>query len=214
MIEPEQYFSSEDGLVLLRVRFESPGFWEILGSLNPLEQIRKYINERHERKKDRDYRNAMEKQRLAFQNAKMHADIVAQQVEVLRKAGFSKPEIRQLFLRHEHNPLKALGDAAEKIGVIDVKVGPVIDVDAPPAPPAQGLGQAMRASGNSRPADRRNSPASQDRAGFARELISALHSSHELTCPTIRNLVWQPPVTQLSNCSPTGREEKRQLAAE
>ena len=32
---------------------ESPGFWEFLGSLNPLEVIRRYLNDRHERAKDR-----------------------------------------------------------------------------------------------------------------------------------------------------------------
>jgi hypothetical protein len=58
-----------DPLVVSRVVFESPGFWEFLGNLNPLEVLRNYLNDRHEREKDREYRSAAERERLAIANA-------------------------------------------------------------------------------------------------------------------------------------------------
>ncbi len=47
-------------LVLERVRIESPGFWEFVASLNPLQQIREYLNDRHRRRQDRGFREASE----------------------------------------------------------------------------------------------------------------------------------------------------------
>src|SRR5580700_4283093 len=44
---------TSERLVLDAVEIASPGFWEFLGSLNPLEVIRKYLSDRHERRKDR-----------------------------------------------------------------------------------------------------------------------------------------------------------------
>lgn len=35
----------EHRLVIQRVRIESPGFWEVLASFNPLQQIREYLND-------------------------------------------------------------------------------------------------------------------------------------------------------------------------
>ncbi len=51
-------------LVLASVDIASPGAWEFLAAMNPLETIRKYLNDRHERIKDREYRNAAERRRL------------------------------------------------------------------------------------------------------------------------------------------------------
>ena len=62
-----------DRLVLAAVRLNSPGFWEFLGALNPLEVIRKYLNDRHERRQDRNYRESAEKRRLALENLKMRS---------------------------------------------------------------------------------------------------------------------------------------------
>jgi hypothetical protein len=55
-------------LVLEHVRIESPGFWEVVASLNPLQQIREYLNDRHRRRQDRDFREAAERERLLLEN--------------------------------------------------------------------------------------------------------------------------------------------------
>jgi hypothetical protein len=47
-------------LVLEHVRIESPGFWEFVASLNPLQQIREYLNDRHRRRQDGEFRDASE----------------------------------------------------------------------------------------------------------------------------------------------------------
>lgn len=48
----------EHRLVVKRVRIESPGLWEFAASLNPLQQIREYLNDRHQRRQDREFREA------------------------------------------------------------------------------------------------------------------------------------------------------------
>lgn len=42
-----------EALVISKINFNSPGFWEMIGALNPLIQIREYLNDRHKRKKDK-----------------------------------------------------------------------------------------------------------------------------------------------------------------
>src|SRR5262245_18925074 len=51
-------------LVLVAVRLSSPGFWDFLGTLNPFEVMRQYLNDRHERRKDREWRESGERRRL------------------------------------------------------------------------------------------------------------------------------------------------------
>ncbi len=56
-------------ILVSKVVFRSPGFWEFVGALNPLEVLRQYLNDRHERKKDNEYRSAAERDSLAIENA-------------------------------------------------------------------------------------------------------------------------------------------------
>lgn len=69
-------FEPELPLVVSRVVLRSPGFWEFLGALNPLEVTRKYLNDRHERRKDHDYRSVAEADRLALENALLGLDVL------------------------------------------------------------------------------------------------------------------------------------------
>src|SRR5580704_6692033 len=46
----------EDRLVLSSVSLNSPGAWSFLGNFISLETIRKYLQNRHERRKDTNYR--------------------------------------------------------------------------------------------------------------------------------------------------------------
>jgi len=106
----------ELALVVTRIEVGSPGFWEVLGSLNPLEQLRKYLNDRHERRKDREYRESAEAQRLNLDNQLIQAQVFEAQdkavmgrVAVLRNLGFSDEEIRQLVWSAVGPELSALG---------------------------------------------------------------------------------------------------------
>lgn len=59
----------KDLLELSRISIRSPGWIELIGSLNPLHQIREYLKDRHERAKDRAWRSDAEKERALLENA-------------------------------------------------------------------------------------------------------------------------------------------------
>ena len=49
--EVASFVPRTEQLILSAVSLTSPGFWEFLGTLNPLDVLRKYLNDRHERRK-------------------------------------------------------------------------------------------------------------------------------------------------------------------
>ena len=103
-------------LTLERVRIESPGYWEFLGALNPLEQIRQYLNDRHKRRQDREYRELLERQRMELENEQIQQQIeqgslsiAREYVEFLREMGYDAEEIRELVWQRLGPPLTRLG---------------------------------------------------------------------------------------------------------
>jgi len=103
-------------LTLERVRIESPGFWEFLASLNPLQQIREYLNDRHRRRQDREFREASEKERLELENelirrqiAERDNAILRERIAILREAGCSDADIDRLIWVSLGAPLSRLG---------------------------------------------------------------------------------------------------------
>jgi hypothetical protein len=87
--------ATSDPLVVSRVELSSPGFWEFFGSLNPLEVLRKYLNDRHERRKDDEYRSDAERQRLELENERIAIDNA---VRAIKAVG------RLYNLEREHGP--------------------------------------------------------------------------------------------------------------
>ena len=57
----------------------------MLGSVNPLVQIREYLKERHERRKDRTYREPAEADRLRLENEVLQQTIRAADLRDLRE---------------------------------------------------------------------------------------------------------------------------------
>lgn len=55
-------------LIIREVHLSSPGFWSFLGALNPLEVLRNLLNDQHERRKDRKYREQAEARKLELEN--------------------------------------------------------------------------------------------------------------------------------------------------
>lgn len=96
-------------LILNRVNIQSPGFWEFIGSLNPLEQIRKYINERHERNKDRRYRMRQEEMLQELEIEKYKTQNIKDRIEILKSLGYKPKEIRELVKYFIEEPLERLG---------------------------------------------------------------------------------------------------------
>lgn len=108
-------------LVVNRVVLESPGFWEFIGALNPLEVLRKYLNDRHERRKDREYREGSERRQLEIENALGELEVLRKIAELEREFG---PEaipdgLRLRILAAEvREPLEELSDF-ERRGLIN-----------------------------------------------------------------------------------------------
>lgn len=105
-----------DRLVIARVSIESPGFWEVLGQLNPLQQLREYLNDRHRRRQDREYRELAEQERLTLENQVLERQLLErdnalwrERFELLREMGYSDDELRLLIWKTAGLPLARLG---------------------------------------------------------------------------------------------------------
>ena len=94
--------------ILSKAQFNSPGFWEALGNLNPFKIICDYLQQKHERKKDNDYRNRLEEQRLALENLKLRNELIDQQIKSMKEVGFSDEEIKELLSNYIGDPLEKL----------------------------------------------------------------------------------------------------------
>ena len=98
-----------DRLVLRAVRLESPGWWEVFGKLNPLEVIRKYLKDRHERKKDVEYRNSAEKERLLLENQLRENQVLKERIEMAKAIGATDQDLAPLKNSLLGRPLRRLG---------------------------------------------------------------------------------------------------------
>lgn len=109
-------------LELTAVRFSSPGFWEVLGSLNPLLQIREWVNDSHERRKDRQYRERNEDNRQRIELEQLQIKVVSDKVRLLREVGVPEDEIR-ITVRHLLlYPLIDLTNAKLSSKVVDARI--------------------------------------------------------------------------------------------
>jgi hypothetical protein len=95
-------------LALQRVSLNSPGFWEFFGKLNPLEVIRLGLNDRHERRKDKGYREKHESERMRLENELLQSKVFASQLQVLNELGLTDEEKAVLKNRLLHAPFEAL----------------------------------------------------------------------------------------------------------
>ena len=105
-------------LVLSAVQLSSPGFWEFLGKINPLEVIRLYLNDRHERRKDRVYRESAEERRLRLENLKLENEVIASRVKIAKELGATDRDLAPLLNELVNKPLLALDRHQDK-GVIE-----------------------------------------------------------------------------------------------
>lgn len=97
-----------DRLKSYRAEFHSPGFWDFLGKLNPLETIREYLNDRHERQKDQNYRNKAEQDKLELENIAAKVKLYREAYDVLIARGGKEQDIAILRDQLLIEPLKKL----------------------------------------------------------------------------------------------------------
>lgn len=112
----EELILPENRLVVDKIVIQSPGFWEVIGSLNPLQQIREYLNDRHKRQQDRNWRNETDKRKAELENELLQRQIfesdnkiMRERIEILRELGFGETEIRELIWTNMGEPLRQLG---------------------------------------------------------------------------------------------------------
>ncbi|MGQ0590409.1 MAG: hypothetical protein ACT4N8_12920, partial [Sphingosinicella sp.] len=106
----------KDHLEITRITIQSPGWIELVGSLNPLQQIREYLKDRHERRKDREWRWETEKQRalaeleiLRIQAERERVGAISEFNELLRRMDISPEQRQKILWERVGVPLARLG---------------------------------------------------------------------------------------------------------
>ena len=106
--------SPSDKLIVDKVSIQSPGVWEVLGSWNPLAQLRDYLSERHERKKDNLWRNDLDRQEKWLKNMLLATQLMDQQVDLYKKANVGEEDIRKMILGYGYRSLQSLNSYQDK----------------------------------------------------------------------------------------------------
>ena len=120
--KPQEVVLPEDRLQIKSIAITSPGFWEFLGNINPLEIIRKYLCDRHERKKDIAYRNRQEEERGEHENEKLRTQVVGEQIKLLKELGVPEEKIRKAVFDHVLKPLGSLETVQDKELIRDAEI--------------------------------------------------------------------------------------------
>lgn len=112
-----------DRLLVKSVQLSSPGFWEFIGKLNPLEVFRQYLNDRHERRKDHEYRESAEERRLALENLERENDVLRERIAIARDLGATDRDLAPLLNELVYRPLQALDQHQDRnvIEYVDVE---------------------------------------------------------------------------------------------
>lgn len=112
----------EDRIKLIGVELHSPGFWDFMGKLNPLEVIRQYLNDRHERRKDRDYRETAEARKLELENRRSEIQILRETIQLLRDMGATPQDIALLKDGLIYNSLQGLNSTQDRGLIVDAEI--------------------------------------------------------------------------------------------
>jgi hypothetical protein len=113
-ISPHEFVSLRYRLILRATQLRSPGFLDFLGKLNPLEVMRVFLNDVHERRKDREYREDAERERLQLENAIRRTELAEKQLGLLKAMGITEAELAYLRNRFILQPLRQLGDMQDR----------------------------------------------------------------------------------------------------
>jgi hypothetical protein len=109
-------------LILSSVRLESPGSWKFLGVSDSLEVLRKYLKDRHERRKDRRYREATDEEKRHLENELLRTKVLGEKVKVARELGATEQDLAPLLGPLLYDPLDELAVFQDRGLITDVKV--------------------------------------------------------------------------------------------
>lgn len=111
----------KDRLKLKGVELNSPGFWDFMGTLNPLEVLRQYLNDRHERKKD-EYRSPAEARKLELENELLELKVIKEKVKFLTGLELPPQDIELLKDRLLKRPLQGLNAYQDQRLITDAQI--------------------------------------------------------------------------------------------
>lgn len=109
-----QVVGPDERLVVAQVAIASPGFWEFLGALNPLTFINDYLEGRHERRKDRAYREDAERRRMDLENQLLETRVVQERLQLATALGMNPRDQSDLLSRLAITPLLELDEVAAR----------------------------------------------------------------------------------------------------
>jgi hypothetical protein len=115
--EVASFVPPSEQLVLSGVRLSSPGAWDFLGKLNPLEVLRQYLKDRHERRKDNEYRESAEARRLELENLSLENRVISERIAVAKELGATNRDLAPLLNDLIYKRVTALGQFQDR-GVI------------------------------------------------------------------------------------------------
>lgn len=108
-------------LTVVSLQMSSPGWLEVAGSLNPLETIRRYLEDREIRRQNRDFRDRIEEERgdaetayLRLQGESMQNEILRERIEILNQLGVPQVEQARLLNISLLKPLDRLADVVDR----------------------------------------------------------------------------------------------------
>lgn len=104
----ERLILPSDKLYISKVNIQSPGFWEFIGSLNPIQQIREWLKDHHERKKDNKFRSRQEEELGELTIMEKKESLLNTRIDILKKLGYSELEIRPFVSKMLLEPLNEL----------------------------------------------------------------------------------------------------------
>jgi hypothetical protein len=129
-----QVVGADQVILLQRVELSSPGFWEFLGLLNPLDQIRRYLNDRHQRKLDllnlpvQQQTAQLVNENIELQNEKLAIENLRELLAVGREAGIPTTQTTAMYRQYVSNNLRTLGDTVERL---NATAGELVEVTPP-----------------------------------------------------------------------------------
>ena len=126
--------NSKSRLRVEAVEIGSPDFLSFIGKLLPFESIRKYLQDRHERRKDREYREAADVRKLNLDNEMKtkeiedrelsnqlkQMEVFDKQIDIAKKLGATEEDFEPLLRNLLYNPLKRLEKFDDIIESVDV----------------------------------------------------------------------------------------------
>lgn len=126
--------NSKSRLRVEAIEIGSPDLLSFIGQLLPFESIRKYLQDRHERLKDREYREAAEARKLnldnemktkeiedrTLSNQLKRMEVFDKQIDIAKKLGATEEDFEPLLRNLIYNPLKRLEKFDDIIESVDV----------------------------------------------------------------------------------------------